>query len=400
MARTAYSDRLATMPDVAFVATRGTPAIVESYARHKVQRLVRLAPGPVLNAGVRLTRAAAPHVERRWAAQGTLDVGGRLVRAHTTAHDALEAIDELYQRLHDQLVRLGERRSARRRGGRDLASVPRRRGSRPRLDDAEPAEERVLRRSTLSPCPSTVDEAVFDLGMLDADFLLFRELGAGADAVVHHRDDGRLGLIRFGPPPADPGPIADEVAADLVLEPPPSTLDLGAAVERLRLGHEPFVAVRDPGTGRALVVHRRWDGHYGAVTPVDDPALPAEPSTARRRLAGELARLEAVRRALWAEGLDVMTEAQDVAELSAVDQHPADLGTETFERERDLSLLHEVDAEIDAVQRALVRLAQGTYGRCDACGGTIPDDRLVAVPAARFCVAHQWQAEGRGSLRV
>lgn len=82
--------------------------------------------------------------------------------------------------------------------------------------------------------------------------------------------------------------------------------------------------MRDPGTGRALVVHRRWDGHYGAVTPVHEPAPPAEPFTARRRLAGELDRPEAVRRALWGQGLDAMTEAQDVAELSAVDQHPAD----------------------------------------------------------------------------
>jgi len=51
------------------------------------------------------------------------------------------------------------------------------------------------------------------------------------------------------------------------------------------------------------------------------------------------------------------------------------------------------------VQRALVRLAEGRYGRCDVCGGTIPDERLVAVPATRFCLSHQWQAEGHDGLR-
>ena len=45
------------------------------------------------------------------------------------------------------------------------------------------------------------------------------------------------------------------------------------------------------------------------------------------------------------------------------------------------------------MQRAFVRLDRGTYGRCEACGAEIPDDRLLAVPAARFCLEHQAEAE-------
>ncbi|URN04152.1 TraR/DksA family transcriptional regulator [Actinomadura madurae] len=42
--------------------------------------------------------------------------------------------------------------------------------------------------------------------------------------------------------------------------------------------------------------------------------------------------------------------------------------------------------EIDA---ALTRLADGTYGRCEDCGGTVPEGRLEIIPYARRCVGCQ-----------
>lgn len=80
-------------------------------------------------------------------------------------------------------------------------------------------------------------------------------------------------------------------------------------------------------------------------------------------------------------------------ELSSVDQHQADIGTETFERSKDLSILDEVEAELAEIEHALQRLDEGTYGTCEACGKTIPDDRLEAMPATRFCVEDQAKAE-------
>jgi DnaK suppressor protein len=41
--------------------------------------------------------------------------------------------------------------------------------------------------------------------------------------------------------------------------------------------------------------------------------------------------------------------------------------------------------EID-VRRALVKLDEGSYGRCDVCGRTIPAGRLEALPWATLCV--------------
>jgi len=129
-------------------------------------------------------------------------------------------------------------------------------------------------------------------------------------------------------------------------------------------------------------------------------APPAAPSTARRRRRDELDRLTSVRGVLAGEALDQETEAESVGKLSSIDQHPADLGSETFERERELSLLEDLEAEIADVRRALVRLDRGGYGRCQACGRQIPDERLSAVPAARFCFEHQAAAEVIGGLET
>ncbi len=115
--------------------------------------------------------------------------------------------------------------------------------------------------------------------------------------------------------------------------------------------------------------------------------------TARPRLSQEEARLRALRDDFLAEGLTSESEVESVAELSGVDQHQADLGTETFNRERDLSILERVEAELADVEDALRRLDQGTYGLCEACGRPISDDRLEAQPAARFCVEDQEKAE-------
>ncbi len=114
---------------------------------------------------------------------------------------------------------------------------------------------------------------------------------------------------------------------------------------------------------------------------------------ARQRLADERERLNGVRATFDDEGLTEQTENDSVGELSSYDQHQADLGTETFEREKDLSILEQVEAELADVEHALRRLDEGTYGTCEACGKPISDDRLEAQPAARFCLEDQALAE-------
>jgi RNA polymerase-binding transcription factor DksA len=114
---------------------------------------------------------------------------------------------------------------------------------------------------------------------------------------------------------------------------------------------------------------------------------------ARQRLADERARLDGVRSTFDDEGHTSESESDSLGELSSYDQHQADVGTETFEREKDLSILEQVEAELADVEHALRRLDDGTYGTCEVCGKAIPDERLEAMPAARLCLEHQAEAE-------
>jgi RNA polymerase-binding transcription factor DksA len=114
----------------------------------------------------------------------------------------------------------------------------------------------------------------------------------------------------------------------------------------------------------------------------------------RQRLEIERARLEGVRDTFADEHLRDESESESLSELSDLGQHQADTGTETFEREKDLSILERVEAELDDVEHALSRLDEGTYGLCEACAKPIGDARLEAMPAARFCVDDQAVAEG------
>ena len=118
-----------------------------------------------------------------------------------------------------------------------------------------------------------------------------------------------------------------------------------------------------------------------------------ETDLARQRLADERERLVAVRATFDDEGLTEQSANDMVGELSSYDQHQADMGTETFEREKDLSILEQVEAELADVEHALRRLDDGTYGTCEACGKPIPEERLEALPATRLCLEHQAEAE-------
>ncbi len=119
-------------------------------------------------------------------------------------------------------------------------------------------------------------------------------------------------------------------------------------------------------------------------------------ATARKRLEQERTRLQGIRDGLQREQEDATFEAS--GELSSFDQHPGDSGTETFELERSVSLLEQVENELDEIEAAFGRLERGEYGRCQACGRPIGDERLEAMPATRFCVEDQAKAERESGL--
>ncbi len=81
-----------------------------------------------------------------------------------------------------------------------------------------------------------------------------------------------------------------------------------------------------------------------------------------------------------------LSEKESVGELSAYDNHPADTASSTFERGKDLGLRSGARVLLDAVNEALRRLEQGTYGVCERCGEEIDRERLRALPYTTLCV--------------
>ena len=119
-------------------------------------------------------------------------------------------------------------------------------------------------------------------------------------------------------------------------------------------------------------------------------------ATARKRLEEERTRLQGIRDNLQREQEEATSATG--GELSSLDQHPGDSGTETFEMEKNVSLLEQVDDELLEVEAAFQRLERGTYGSCQVCGRPIGDERLEALPATRFCVEDQAKAEREGGF--
>jgi len=94
-------------------------------------------------------------------------------------------------------------------------------------------------------------------------------------------------------------------------------------------------------------------------------------ATASKRLEEERTRLQGIRDNLQREQEEATSDTS--GELSNVDQHPGDSGTETFEMEKNVSLLEQVEDELQEIEAAFQRLGRGTYGSCQACGRPIGD---------------------------
>ena len=114
---------------------------------------------------------------------------------------------------------------------------------------------------------------------------------------------------------------------------------------------------------------------------------------ARKLLMQERERLERIRSGVYDDLGDSAEEQAALADSSGADQHPADMGSERFEREKDLSIIADIEVEITEVDSALRRVDEGQYGRCEVCRRPIGEARLRARPATRFCVKDQATVE-------
>lgn len=97
-------------------------------------------------------------------------------------------------------------------------------------------------------------------------------------------------------------------------------------------------------------------------------------------------RLEKMLRQL-AEGASPEREnlRDSTQELSVLDNHPADVGTENYMAGLGTGLDMNTQNVADKIKSALERLKRGSYGICRVCGKNIDSRRLEALPYADTC---------------
>jgi DnaK suppressor protein len=122
-----------------------------------------------------------------------------------------------------------------------------------------------------------------------------------------------------------------------------------------------------------------------------------DPQRARTRLNEERARLERIRDALLADP-ETGPEARSATQLERDAEDLDDLGTDTFDHSRDATILEEVTEQLGEIDAAFQRLEEGTYGRSVLSGEPIGDDRLEALPAARYTVEEQARVDRMNGL--
>lgn len=90
-----------------------------------------------------------------------------------------------------------------------------------------------------------------------------------------------------------------------------------------------------------------------------------------------------------------------IGELSGgYDNHPADIGSETYEQEQQFLLATVEGRRLYALDEALGRLYKTPeeFDRCEVDGGPIEFDRLMVIPETRLCARHAREADASAGV--
>lgn len=113
------------------------------------------------------------------------------------------------------------------------------------------------------------------------------------------------------------------------------------------------------------------------MTAVQSPLRPEQVATIREDLLRTLGKLERSLKISGESARPQDLEQDTVGRLSRIDAlQNAGLADSLAERER---------VQLEKVVDALRRIEQGTYGACNACGHTIPFERLQIFPETLSC---------------
>ena len=80
-------------------------------------------------------------------------------------------------------------------------------------------------------------------------------------------------------------------------------------------------------------------------------------------------------------------------DLSSYTFHMADMASDNYERDFSMGLATEEQKTLFAIEEALKRVEDGTYGNCLQCGKKVLKKRLNAIPYTELCLECQKSKE-------
>jgi DnaK suppressor protein len=127
-----------------------------------------------------------------------------------------------------------------------------------------------------------------------------------------------------------------------------------------------------------------------AVRADETPWTAAETEEVRSELEADLTRL---RHELDHSARELQDLLRDGVDGAGNDQ--ADVGSKGLERDAEMSLAANQRELLLQTEKALDRLAKGSYGQCEVCGEAIGKNRLMAFPRATLCMTCKQREERR-----
>ena len=117
----------------------------------------------------------------------------------------------------------------------------------------------------------------------------------------------------------------------------------------------------------------------------------------KEQIGGLEARLRQDRAAALGSVQDEIQRTGDPDDVS-LEKYPNDAGDRSeadLETDTTITMAQRHAAELQEIDAALGRIADGSYGECEECGGDIGAARLEVQPTARLCIACQERLEQR-----
>ena len=162
---------------------------LKAYAEEKLERVTKYIDGPI-NAQVYFS------VEKkiRHIVEIVINSKGISTKASEATHDMYASVDAVIDKIERQLVRYKEKIKAHKPNGdehgRQLSK---------KIFEADSIEASsdsvVIKTSTETAKPMSVEEAVMQMDLLHKDFIVFTDADSNEINVLYRRKDGNYGLI-------------------------------------------------------------------------------------------------------------------------------------------------------------------------------------------------------------